>query len=136
MELKVLIVTVIRKGDAVLLRKKPEGSPPYKETWYLFSCDFIPGEYIGETIQAHMSSLVGVTTNLNSQFSWDTEIKQDTDGMTKQFIYLDVLCDYVSGEVKVPTGLEKVEWVPIADLAQYDNVPPSVALFKKLGYLS
>jgi len=136
MELKVLVIAVIRKGDAVLLRKKPEGSPPYKETWYLFGSDFVPGKDVGETIQAHISSLVGVTIQCTSQFSWDSEVKQDIDGVTKQFIYLDVLCEYISGEIVVPAGAEKVEWVPVARLAEYDNVPPSVALFKKLGYLS
>jgi len=135
MELKVLIIAVIRKGDSILLRKKPEGSPPYKETWYLFGCDFVPGKDVGETVQAHMSSLLDVSVKLTSQFSWATEVKQDIDGITKQFIYLDVLCDYASGDVRTPAGVEKVEWVPIARLAEYDNVPPSVALFKKLGYL-
>ena len=135
MELKLLIVAVIRKSDAILLRKKPEGSPPYPQTWYLFSCEFASGQDAGEMIQTHMSSSVGISVQLTSQFSWDTEVKQDIDGITKQFIYLDVLCEYVSGEPHVPAGAEKIEWVPVAKLADYDNVPPSVALFKKLGYL-
>lgn len=26
----------MKKDDAILMRKKPDGSPPYKETWYIF----------------------------------------------------------------------------------------------------
>jgi len=38
--------------------------------------------------------------------------------------------DLVAGE-----GIEKVEWIKIEDLANYDIVPPSRILFEKLGYL-
>lgn len=38
-------------------------------------------------------------------------------------------------EPKVPEGAERVEWVDTEKLREYDIVPPSLELFKKLGYL-
>ena len=40
MEMKVSIIAVVKKDNAVLMRKKEKGSPPYKETWYLFGAAF------------------------------------------------------------------------------------------------
>lgn len=135
MQTKVLIIGVVRKGNAILMRKKPDGSPPYKETWYLFggevSVDKTPDEVIKETVL----SQTGITIEVNQKFSWDTEIKNDLDGVEKYFVYLDVLCDYVRGEPIAGPGIEKLEWVEIEALPKYDIVPPSLVLFKKLGYL-
>lgn len=36
MKTTVLAVCDIKKDDAFLFRKKPDGSLPYKETWYAF----------------------------------------------------------------------------------------------------
>lgn len=38
MVIKVLNIGVIQKEDTILMRKKPDGSLPYKETWYIFGC--------------------------------------------------------------------------------------------------
>jgi ADP-ribose pyrophosphatase YjhB (NUDIX family) len=136
MQTKVLIIGVVKKDNAILMRKKPDGSPPYKETWYLFggevSVDKTPDEVIIETARAQ----TGVNIKVNQKFSWDTEIKNDLDGIKKYFVYLDVLCDYIDGELTPGPGIEKLEWVEIEDLPNYDIVPPSRILFQKLGYLN
>ncbi len=36
MKTKILNIAVIENNGKVLMRKKPDGSLPYKETWYLF----------------------------------------------------------------------------------------------------
>ncbi len=135
MPIKALIVAVIKKGDAVLMRKKPDGSPPYKETWYLFgdevSAQKTPDEVIKETVLTQ----AGIHIKVSQKFSWDTETKHDLDDVEKYFVYLDVLCDFVDGELVPGPGIQKLEWVAIEDLSKYDIVPPSVILFQKLGYL-
>jgi 8-oxo-dGTP pyrophosphatase MutT (NUDIX family) len=136
MQTKVLIIVVVKKGNAILMRKKPDGSPPYEETWYLFggevSVDKTPDEVIKETALAQ----TGIHIEVAQKFSWDTEVKYDLDGVEKYFVYLDVLCDYVDGELVPGPGIERLEWVEIGDLPKYDIVPPSRVLFQKLGYLS
>ena len=135
METKVLVVGIVRKGQSVLMRKKPDGSPPYAETWYVFGAELRPGIDPNEAIRAQVRAQSGIEISVSDKFSWDTEVKNDLDGIEKQFVYLDVLCDYVSGELVAAAGIEKLEFVAIDKLAEYDIVPPSVTVFTKLGWL-
>lgn len=135
MQTKVLIVGVVKKNDTILMRKKPDGSPPYKETWYIFGTEATPGISLDEAIKAEVLSRAGVIIAVKNKISWDTEIKRDLDGVKKFFVYLDVECEYVGGELQLSEDIEKLEWVKQEDLDLYDIVPPSRVLFEKLGYL-
>jgi len=135
MRVKILVIGIVKKENKILLRKKPEGSPPYKETWYLFG-----GELTGETtpekaIQKELEKQAGIKIKMTKQLGWDTEVKEDLDAERKLFVYLDCLCEYLSGKLKPGEGIEKLEWVEIKNLGKYDHVPPSRKLLKKLGYL-
>lgn len=136
MQTKVLIVAVVNKGESVLMRKKPDGSPPYSEPWYIFgaelTADVDPNQAIINTVKKQS----GVDISIRERFSWNTEIKLDLDGVQKQFVYLDVLCDYEGGQLAAGEGIEKLEWAPCDKLNSYDIVPPSVEAFKKLGWLN
>jgi hypothetical protein len=117
------------------MRKKFAGSKPYVETWYSFGAEFISGEDPLETFKNFIKGFAGIDISPTKHLSWDTETKEDHDGILKQFVYLDAEFKYLSGDLIVPEGLEKVEWIPLENLSQLDIVPPSVVLFKKLGYL-
>ena len=135
MQTKVLIVGIVKKDGAILMRKKPDGSPPYQETWYIFGAEVIPGINPMQALIAEVRAKSGIMVRVKNQVSWDTEIKQDLDGVEKFFVYLDVECEYVSGDIEVGEGIEKIEWVKPEYLGNYDIVPPSRILFEKLGYL-
>ncbi len=135
METKVLIVAVVKKDGAILMRKKPDGSPPYKETWYIFGAVASHDVDPDEAVKAEVLEKSGITVSVTDKISWDTEVKHDLDGVKKFFIYLDVECEYLSGDIVVAEGIEKIEWVKPEDLDSYDIVPPSRVLFEKLGYL-
>lgn len=135
MQTKVLIIAVVKKDNLILMRKKPDGSPPYKQTWYLFGAELTPDKTPEEALREIVEMQSGINIRMGKQFSWDTEIKKDLDGVKKNFVYLDVLCEYVDGEPQPGVGIEKIEWVPIYSLSEYDLVPPSVEVFKKLGYI-
>lgn len=133
---KILVIGVVRNGDTVLMRKKPAGSKPYTETWYSFGCEFVPGEDIETSFSQYLIKYIGITVKPIKRLSWGAEVKEDHYGIPTQFIYLDVEFTYKAGEIRVPDELEKVEWVPIDALKELDIVPPSVALFKELGYIT
>jgi hypothetical protein len=135
MQTKVLIVGVVKNDDAILMRKKPDGSPPYKETWYIFGAEATPDVDPDQAIIDEVRSKSGIIVTVTNKISWDTEVKADLDGVTKFFVYLDVECKYVSGDIVVGEGIEKIEWVKQQELYRYDIVPPSRVLFEKLGYL-
>jgi len=137
MKTKVLNIAVIEHNGKILMRKKPDGSLPYKETWYSFGGEVIEGKSPEAAAQEIVKLQTGINIKLRENLSWDTEIKEDLDGETKQFIYLDSLYDYVDGDLQIGENqnIEKLEWIPIENLKDYDVVPPSVILYKKLGYL-
>ena len=137
MKTKVLNIAVIEHNGKILMRKKPDGSLPYKETWYSFGGEVIEGKSPELAAQQIVKLQTGINIKLRENLSWDTEIKEDLDGETKQFIYLDSLYDYVDGELQIGENqnIEKLEWIPIEKLGEYDIVPPSLILYKKLGYL-
>ena len=117
------------------MRKKPEGSPPYKETWYLFGCEKISTQEDGETIKNYLKTELDIDVEVIKGLEGNSEIKHDHDGIEKNFIYTNLLCKYIGGNIKTPEGAEKVEWIPKDELKEYDLVPPSAKLLKKLGYL-
>lgn len=135
MKTKVLIIGVVKKDDCVLMRKKPDGSFPYKETWYLFGGELSPEKAPDDAIIEEVKSKAGVDIKVVNKHSWDTEVKKDLDGEVKQFIYLDTICEYLGGDLVTGEGIEKLEWVPISKIGQYDIVPPSRILFEKLGMI-
>lgn len=137
MKTKVLNIAVIENNGKILMRKKPNGSLPYKETWYAFGGEVIDGKSPEEATKEIIKLQTGINIKLRKNLAWDTEFKKDLDGEEKQFIYLDSLYDYVDGDLEIGLNenIEKLEWIPIEKLSDYDIVPPSVILFKKLGYM-
>lgn len=135
MPTKVLAVAIVEHEGKILMRKKPDGSPPYKETWYIFGATLTPDTSVEEAIKREVKGKSGIDVTVGRKVSWDTEIKNDLDGIQKFFVYLDVICEYVGGKLVTGPGVEKLEWVDKADLSSYDIVPPSRILFEKLGYM-
>lgn len=104
METEVLIVSVVMKHNAVLMRKKPEGPAPYKETWCIFGATATPEMSPDDSIVNEVKNKAGINIAIKNKISWDTEVKNDIDGIQKFFIYLDVLCEYViaSKSIRMP----------------------------------
>ena len=117
------------------MRKKPDGSPPYTQTWYLFGGELAANVDPEQTIKDTVRAQAGVEISFGQKFSWDSEVKKDLDGIEKQFVYLDVICNYENGKLVPGPGIEKLEWALVDNLGQYDIVPPSVEVFKKLGWM-
>lgn len=133
---KELLIAVVEKEDAILMRKKPEGSEPYKETWYLFGCEPIHNQDNPMTLKNYLKTDFGIDVQVvNEAVSVANEIKIDHDGIKKFFIYINMRCKYLGGIPRTPKGLERVDWIPKNKLQEYDLVPPSVRLLKGLGYM-
>ncbi len=136
MKTTILVIGMIKNGEKILLRKKPDGSPPYKETWYIFGGELnADNQNPEEVLKSVLKKQTGIDIKPTERLDWDTETKPNHDGEITFYVYLDYLCEYVSGELNPGEGIEKLEWVPISDLRNYDLVPPSKKLFTKLGYL-
>lgn len=137
MKTKILNIAVIENNGKILMRKKPDGSLPYKETWYLFGGEVHDGNKPEEATKEIVKLQTGINIILRENLNWNTETKSDLDSETKQFIYLNSLYDFVDGNLKIGDNqnIEKLEWISIENLNNYDIVPPSVILLKNMGYI-
>lgn len=126
MKTTVLAVCHIKKGGAFLFRKKPDGSLPYKETWYAFGAPLDGDNRDPElAIKNLVKKQTGVDVAISETLWWDTETKPDNDGVETFFVYLHSIAEYVSGDLQLSAGIEKLEWIDVNDLQNYDIVPPS-----------
>lgn len=133
---KELIIAVVEHDDAILMRKKPAGSPPYAETWYLFGCERVPAQDDSITIKAYLKTEIGVDVDIiDESLPFGFETKRDHDGVEKNFVYANLRCRYIGGAPLIPKGAERVEWIPKDKLHDYDLVPPSAKVLRGLGFL-
>lgn len=136
MKTEILVIGVIQNDNLILLRKKPSGSMPYQETWYLFGGSVDENNSDPEKVLKDVvKKQTGIEIELTQKLSWDTEIKPNHKGEKTSYIYLDYLCKYISGNLDKENGIEELKWVSIEKLAEYDLVPPSVKVFKRLGWI-
>lgn len=136
MQAKAFVIGIVEKDGRVLLRKKPDGSPPYTETWYLFGGETNADASDAEPVLIKaFKDQAGIRVRPLKRIGWDLEIKPDLERIETLFVYLDYQCEYSAGKLVKGKGIEKLEWVPISKLAAYDLVPPTRKLFQKLGYL-
>lgn len=132
----ILVIGVIKKGNNILLRKKPDGSPPYKETWYIFGGELnAKSQNPDKVLKDVLKTQAGIKIKPIKHLDWDFEVKPGHDGKKTYYVYVDYLCKYVSGKLVAGKGIEKLEWVHISKLKSYDLVPPSRKLFRRIGYL-
>ncbi|MBI2122200.1 MAG: NUDIX domain-containing protein [Candidatus Sungbacteria bacterium] len=136
MNTTILIIGVVKKSNQVLLRKKPPGVGPYKEPWYLFGGKIeLEKEAPEEVIQRTIKEQAGIDVKMTQRLGWDTEVKPSEQEVETFYIYLDTLCEYISGELKPGPGIFHLEWVDIEKLGEYELNPPTNKLFRRVGYL-
>ena len=136
MKTVLMAIAVIKKGDEILIRKFDPANNPYQEPWGLFGGRLEGDGTVAEMLNRELSERWNMTVTITEQLAWDEELKTDHDGEQKRFIYLDAMCELFSGDPNPVNPYEELKWVKIAELRDYQQVPPSVKLFQKLGYYS
>lgn len=132
MQTVLMAVAVVRDGDKVLLRKMNPQKSPYKELWALFGGRIVGDGSVVDALNSELSARWGFTVRVDKKLWWDEEIKVDHDGEEKRFIYLDVICSVLSGDLRPGEG-ELLEWVLNAEAEKYDLNPPTRILLNRLG---
>lgn len=129
-----MAIAVIKKDNQILIRKFDPEKNPYKEPWGLFGGRLEGDGTVVELLNKELKERWNMSVRINEQLTWDEDQKVDHDGEEKRFIYLDVLCELSEGDPKPVNPIEELKWVDIDKLSEYQQVPPGVKLFKKLGY--
>ena len=87
------------------------------------------------SLASSVKDQTGIHITIEKTLGWDTEVKPDETGKDAFYVYVDCLCNYKDGELKPGPGIEKLAWIPINELKQYDIVPPALKLLTTQGYL-
>jgi hypothetical protein len=132
MKTVILAISHIKRDDTFLFRKKPDGTLPYKETWYGFGTEINSEKSNVDTeLCNHIERQTGIKIKVAEHLWWDTETKLDLEGTPTFYVYLHTVAEYVSGELTLSENIEKLEWVNVADISEYDIVPPSKAFLAR-----
>lgn len=129
-----MAIAVIQSDGDILIRRFDPAKNPYKEPWGLFGGRLEGDGTVVEMLNRELSARWNMQVTIKEQLTWDEDQKVDHDGEEKRFIYLDALCNLASGEPRPVNPNEELKWVAINRLSEYQQVPPGVRLFKKLGY--
>jgi len=135
MKTVLMAIAVIRRDNQILIRKFDPAKNPYKEPWGLFGGRIEGDGTVVEMLNRELKERWNMTVKIHEQLTWDEDQKVDHDGEEKRFIYLDALCTLESGDPKPVNPNEELKWISLDEIAEYQQVPPGVRLFKKLGWL-
>lgn len=129
-------VAVIKDGDKVLLRKMDPAKNPYKEPWAMFGGRVDGESSVVEALNKELMARWDFSVAITERLWWDEEPKVDHDSEEKRFVYLDAICEVVSGTPEPVNKNEVLKWVALSDLKDYELNPPTKTLLARLGYLS
>jgi len=132
MKTVILAISHVKKGDSFLFRKKPDGTLPYKETWYGFGTEVDSSrDDIDVELCNHIKKQTGINVTISEHLWWDMETKPDLDGNQTFYVYLHTIAEYFDGEPVLSEGIEKLVWIPVEKLDDYAIVPPSKKFLAK-----
>lgn len=155
MQRRYIVAGIVQNEEKVILGKKAQGRPPYPDVWHT------PGGGVEDRQKAE--SLVQLGDYDNSYFHQELqrELKEELNvsvknikciipkyrnkarlGETKnkhgemtQYIFLEYLCDYDTGEMGPADDLAEARWVDKNDLAGFALTPPSEEMYRELGWI-
>ena len=137
MKLRLNAVCIIEKENKILLGQKALGVGPYAGSW------LIPGGGVhseDESIDEAMARELKEETNLVPKTYERLHFSEDVaelHGETKRLVFLFYhITDVVNwDEVKAGDDLVTLKWFSKSELSKIPLPPPSIILFKKLGWI-
>ncbi len=136
MQTVLMVITVVKDKNNILIRRVDPEKNPYNEPWALFGGRILGVGTVNDLLNEELKKRWSFTAKITEKLWWDEDIKIDHDNEEKRFVYIDAMCEIIEGEQKPINKNEKLEWVAISDLSKYEFNPPSVILLKKLNYIN
>jgi 8-oxo-dGTP pyrophosphatase MutT (NUDIX family) len=139
---------IISKDNKLLLgMKDPNSGGVYLDCWHLPGGGVDEGETQAQALKREMLEEVGIDIAPYNPLLVDDQGIGESEKILKdtgekvlcrmQFNYYRVGIDKNADDVTVSTNddLVKLEWADIARLQEYRHTPPSLEVFKRLGYI-
>lgn len=136
MKYRITVVGIIKKGNKILLGRKPKDIGPYPNTWV------IPGgginfgeETVEDALRREIKEEAGIQIKNIKPLIFMTDNEPDKHGIMTYFTHLVYMADYASGIAKAGDDVVRIEWIPIKEIPKLTVARPSIITFKKLGWL-
>ena len=120
---------VVFKDDRVLLVRR--GQPPAKDHWA------IPGGSveIGETLQQAAEREIWEETGIRIRaakpiYTFDVIERDESQGIRFHYVIVDLLADYVSGELSAGDDAVEARWVSAEEIAELTVSASTLKLLK------
>ena len=155
MKIRYIVSGIVQDGERVVVGKKMKGSPPYPDVWHtpgggvenfdlakeLYEKGDFNNQYFHTELQREIREELGLEIaniqNIVPRFR--TEPRQgdavNKDGEPTHYYFLEYLCDYAGGNLQPGDDLAEVKWILKDELTNIQLTPPSLEMYKELGWL-
>jgi ADP-ribose pyrophosphatase YjhB (NUDIX family) len=155
MNSRYIVIGIIQRGDEIILGKKAKGVPPYPDVWHtpgggaddtglaakLYDKGAFNDEYFRSELKREMKEELGVEIanirNIVPEYRQEPRQAETLNkhGEMTHYYFLEYLCDYAGGDLVPSDDLAEARWVKKSDLKNFSLTPPSIEMYKELGWL-
>lgn len=150
-----IVTGIVQHGDMVVVGKKAKGQSPYPDVWHtpgggientdlakeLYEKGDFDNEYFHTELQREIREELNIEiTNIRNIVPGARTTPRQGDAQNKSgeqthYYFLEYFCDYVGGELEPGDDLAEVRWVHKEDLTNIQLTPPSLEMYKELGWI-
>jgi len=136
MNSRLIVSSVIEKGDFLLFGKKRKNIGPYPNTWHLIGGGVELGkESCKEAMLREIKEEAGIKVRIIKPISFDEDYEKDKHGVLTHYVFLVYKAKYLSGKIKADDDIKQLRWFPKSQLKKIKLNKPSKRLFKLMSYL-
>ncbi len=121
---------VVFKNDKVLLIQR--GQPPAQGQWAIPGGSVKLGETLEQAAEREIFEETGVVIQAQAPvYTFDTIVKDDDDQVQFHYVIVDLMANYISGELHPGDDAVDARWVGADELAQLKVSPPTLELLQQ-----
>lgn len=112
------------------------GKPPAKGQWAIPGGSLELGETLQEAAEREIREETGIVIRAGDPFyTFDTVVRDDAGRVQFHYVIVDLMAEYVSGEVKAGDDAKDARWASPREIADLDISPATLRLLcQDLGF--
>ena len=128
---RVAVGAVVIDDDRILLVRRAKA--PSEGEWAIPGGSVELGETLQQAVEREIKEETGVTIRARNPFyTFDVIERDDTGGIRFHYVIVDLMADYISGELKANDDASDARWTSFEELEQIALSPSTRDLLKEL----